>query len=297
MLASENNVSITGNNVSMTSDNKDSILDKNTILITGSQTANVQSENVQHSMQNNINKLLEESKVVKENIQNIQEQTIANNNNNKNISNVNATNVNVTPTKQRRYNNKLILINMVCLLLVLVGGINWGLHTMGVNVVEILSQLVNNVVSKLTHKNVNLNLNTFIYSAVFVASIVLASQRNVWLPFLGVSVLPSSLVPLKKPLVTNTQVSIKTKPNTKVAYWASLPVNNGDDKHLPQVMDAYNDFSNSGVVLSDNNGNAVLPIVSGTGYIVPSGRAIERHVHWRTLNDNGMMGPIMTKRY
>jgi ABC-type Fe3+-hydroxamate transport system substrate-binding protein len=79
-------------------------------------------------------------------------------------------------------------------------------------------------------------------------------------------------------LFSNLGNSIKTKPNTKVAYWAALP--KGDN---PDVITAYGDYSNSGVVMSDANGNAVLQFNKGTGYIVPGGKYIRPHVHYRVF--------------
>ena len=102
-----------------------------------------------------------------------------------------------------------------------------------------------------------------------------------------------TFVPNKEPKKGNTVVEVKVRPNTRVAYWASSPKN-----YVPQVEEAYGDFSNSGVVTSNNIGVAKLVIEAGTSYIVPSGREINRHIHYRELDlPWGMMGDIKTRYY
>jgi uncharacterized membrane protein YuzA (DUF378 family) len=178
-------------------------------------------------------------------------------------------------------------INMLLTAIVIIGAINWGATAVGYNIVELLSNNLNRLLK------INYPFDKIIYIIVAICAILLASKRTTWLPFLGKSVLPGSLVSLKIPAKTDMKVKIKTKPNVKIAYWAALPkgVN-------PDVITAYGDYSNSGVVMSDSNGNVELPILAGSGYIVPSGRNIDRHVHYRVLDKPyGMMGRIKTKNY
>jgi hypothetical protein len=44
-------------------------------------------------------------------------------------------------------------------------------------------------------------------------------NKHNWLPFLGSSVLPSPLVPLKT-IEGNTKVTVNVSPNSKILYWA-----------------------------------------------------------------------------
>jgi uncharacterized membrane protein YuzA (DUF378 family) len=174
------------------------------------------------------------------------------------------------------------------LLLVFVGGLNWGTTALGYNLVEMLKNTINNLVGMETY------LDKIVYLLVALSVIKLATRRDVWLTFLGESVLPGSLVPLKE-VNGDTIVEVKVKPNTRVAYWASLPY---EDSKTPLVHEAYGDFKNAGVVMSDKNGVAKLSVIKGTSYIVPSGREIPRHVHYRVLDQVwGMIGPIETKYY
>jgi uncharacterized membrane protein YuzA (DUF378 family) len=178
-------------------------------------------------------------------------------------------------------------IHMVLIGLVLVGGINWLTTAFGYNFVDKLCCAL----SDLFH--VDFPFDKVIYVLVGLAALFLAFQRSTWLPFLGKSVLPSNIIPLSVPKHTDTIVTIKTKPNSKIAYWAANPMGVN-----PDVVSAYGDFSNSGVVMSDNMGIAKLPILSGSGYHTPSGYRIERHVHYRILGlEYGMMGKIKTKYY
>lgn len=182
-------------------------------------------------------------------------------------------------------------IRMVLLSLVFIGAINWGSTAVGYNFVELLSKTINT--SLLT----NYPFDKIIYIIVAFAAIWLASKKTTWLPFLGMSVIPSTLIPLKTPKNTTNnatkKINIKTKPNSKIAYWAALAKGN-----KTYVVDAYSDYSNSGVVMSDSKGNATLEISEGTGYTVPSGRIIPRHVHYRIIGlTDSMIGKVETIKY
>lgn len=180
-----------------------------------------------------------------------------------------------------------IKMHMLLVALVIVGAVNWGLTAFGYNLVEMLSKFINSLL------NMNLPIDKLIYIIVAGAGIMLAVKRTTWLPFLGKSVLPSYLVPLREnSKMATTKISINTVPNSKIAYWSAF--NKSPDQN---VITAYDDYSNSGVVLSDDQGNAVLSIVEGAEYTVPSGKTISKHVHYRIINDNAMMGDVITVKY
>ena len=69
---------------------------------------------------------------------------------------------------------------------------------------------------------------------------------------------------------------------------------NGAAKAVPSVKAAYDKFENSGVVVANDQGNAILVFNKGTSYIVPGGKEIKSHVHYREFSENGMMGPIQS---
>jgi uncharacterized membrane protein YuzA (DUF378 family) len=180
-----------------------------------------------------------------------------------------------------------VSFHMFLILIVIIGAINWGTTAMGYNLVEMLSQFVNKLF------NSNISFDKIIYLIVMAAAIYLSTKKETWLPFLGNSVLPNILVPLKTPSNTNKTIEVMTQPNSKVAYWAALPLGKA-----PDVETAYGDYSNSGVVMSDSKGIAKLPILEGSGYIVPNGRMISRHIHYRVLGlPYGMIGKVKTIYY
>jgi hypothetical protein len=117
-------------------------------------------------------------------------------------------------------------------------------------------------------------------------------NRNTWLPFLGKTVFPHALVPNKTIDKASKTIKVNVTPNTKVAYWATL-----DKGDKPDVYTAYADYSNSGVVDSDDKGVATLAINEGSGYIVPNGKYIKPHIHYRELHTSGMTGPVETVFY
>ena len=191
------------------------------------------------------------------------------------------------------------VFHMILIALVLIGALNWGFHTFGYNLVEMLNRFLSGVFKR------RLPLDRIIYVVVAISAVALAVQRDTWLPFLGESVLPGAVVALK----TNsgdTTVDVKVKSGTKVAYWSAKPESQSEadakeasdsaakagDSAVPPVKDAYAHFENSGVVVANEQGVAKLVFNKGTSYVVPSGRKIESHVHYREIGEDGMMGPV-----
>jgi len=181
-------------------------------------------------------------------------------------------------------------INMVIAAIVIIGALNWGTTAFGYNLVEMLNNTINR---SLGYQS---NFDKIIYIIVALAAVKMMFNRNTWLPFLGFSAFPSqSFVPNKKNSMGDTIIKVNVKPNTRIAYWAALPK---QTQETPYVDDAYGKFENSGVVMSDNNGVAELLILPGSEYTIPSGKVIDRHIHYRELDlPAGMMGRIETVYY
>ena len=181
-------------------------------------------------------------------------------------------------------------LHMLLLAIVFIGAINWGATAIGYNLVDLLSNTLNKTF------NSNLPINNVIYIIVALAAIKLATDKTTWLPFLGMSVLPSNLIPLTKSSSDNNKkINIKTYPNKKIAYWTAMPSVNSE---IPNVEEAYSDYSNSGVIMSNDKGEATIEIKEGSSYIVPSGKVIPKHVHYRVLGlPYGMIGKIKTIYY
>jgi len=175
-------------------------------------------------------------------------------------------------------------IEMFIKLIMVLCALNISFTQININLFSKLETLLEGVFNK------QVKAERILYLVGGICTIIFIMNKHNWLPFLGSSVLPSSLVPLKN-IEGNTKVSINVSPNTKVAYWSAKPT----EKQLPTVEEAYDDYSNSGVIMSDSNGKATIVFNKGSGYIVPNGRFIDRHVHYREVSDEwGMMGPVQT---
>jgi uncharacterized membrane protein YuzA (DUF378 family) len=175
---------------------------------------------------------------------------------------------------------------MLLLILVIIGAYNWAAVAFDYNFVELLSSKVN--------PSGSLHITKVIYIIVAVSAFLLAIRKDTWLPFLGWTVIPSSLVQLKSP-PENADIKIKVnvKPNSKVMYWAAYGKGHSDQN----VVDAYKDYSNSGVVMSDSNGVVELSIVEGGPYHVQY-KNLKRHIHYRVFGKlGGMLGPVKTIYY
>jgi len=189
--------------------------------------------------------------------------------------------------------------------IVIFSALHYGVMAFGFNLAEYLKLVVFRVFRKW------IAIDTGIYIVFFVCALYLAFQRNTWLPFLGESVLPSALVPLKVNS-GDTEVIVRVRPEAKVVYWSAKPSSSKGTKvpsgtllssegsftfrdSVPEVKTAYDDYSNSGVTQANIDGIAKLAFNKGTNYEVPGGKVIKSHVHYREMDlEYGMMGPVQT---
>jgi len=185
---------------------------------------------------------------------------------------------------------QIYTVKMILMGFIIAGGINYGLTAFGFNIIDIVSNKVNNLI------NNKIYLDKIIYIAIAISAIILMFNRTTWLPFLGTCAFPTKgLIPNKINKDGDKQIEVRVKPNTRIAYWSSIL---NKSTNTPDVVSAYDDFSNSGVVMSDNNGVAILSVKLGTDYIVPGNKLIKRHVHYRELDlEYGMMGEVQTVYY
>ena len=168
---------------------------------------------------------------------------------------------------------------MVIFVLVLIGGINWLLiGFMG-------SDPVRNFLSR--------RWSSYLHIVIGVAALLLVFRRDVYLPFLGETLVPAGAIMLKTPQGANESVTIKTRPGAKVIYWAAEPNPNGSDKVIAAWNDAYKNFENSGVVQAGEDGVAILRIRGPPQpYTVPMKGTLKPHVHFRVENPYGMFGRV-----
>ena len=122
---------------------------------------------------------------------------------------------------------------------------------------------------------------------VFAYSLI---KRDFFLFFLSDTVYPCDSLSVHKP--SNAFVNVRVdgvKPNVKIVYWASEP----NDVVLDNPYDAYGNYGNSGVALSDKNGSVTLSVRRPSVYKVPyKSKPLRTHVHYRECFGHGMLGPV-----
>ena len=160
-------------------------------------------------------------------------------------------------------------IHFIAILLVVVGGINWGLvGLLKFDLVQWLGRLVN-----------IRSLPRVIYVLVGIAALYLVFDRDTYLPFLGETVYPCGSLADKVPSDATVSVEVKVPPGSKVVYWASEHSKEMDV--MPDPWLAYMNYENSGVVTADEKGIALLKIREPIAYKIPSGRKLEKHIQMR----------------
>jgi hypothetical protein len=129
---------------------------------------------------------------------------------------------------------------------------------------------------------------------VTVCALYLGFQRSTYLPFLGETVMPCSLLKEQTPDSANYEKRVTIQgAGRKVLFWAAEP----DTEHLDKINDwrkAYLGFHNAGVTVVGDDNIAVLKVRTPQPYTVPMKGRLEAHIHYRVCGDNGMLGPVQT---
>jgi uncharacterized membrane protein YuzA (DUF378 family) len=167
----------------------------------------------------------------------------------------------------------------VAIIFVLVGAINWGL--IGFSKI--------NLVERIFGKSM---IARIIYVLVGIAALSVAFNRDTYLPFLGESVFPCSILPDQIPAGATRSVQVRVEPGNKVVYWASEPDDN--DGQIPTYKGAYRNYENAGVATADAQGTAILKVREPQAYKVPIKGRLEPHVHFRVCGPTGFIGRIKT---
>ena len=142
-------------------------------------------------------------------------------------------------------------------------------------------------------KNLSAGKN-LLYIVVGVCALYLAFDRATFLPFLGTTVSPCSV--LKETVPENADYVTKVVvqgPGKKVLFWAAEPTN----EHLSELNDwrkAYLGFENAGVAIIGNDNMVTFRVRKPQPYTVPVAGRLEAHIHYRVCWGNGQMGPIQT---
>jgi uncharacterized membrane protein YuzA (DUF378 family) len=172
-------------------------------------------------------------------------------------------------------------VHMVAIVFVIIGALNW----LGIGVAKV------NMLEKVF--GASSIIPRFLYVVVGVSALALAFHRDTYLPFLGQTVIPSSLIPERIPEGADTTVEVKVRPRAKVLYWAAEPETEGLKK-INDWRGAYLEYMNAGVTIADNDGNAKLLLKNPQPYTVPWKGRLEPHVHFRICGENGIMERIET---
>lgn len=165
------------------------------------------------------------------------------------------------------------------ILLLVVGGMAWGY----------MGMMGRNPVSKVMGKYA-----WVVYGLVGLSAVVvLATGRDAFLPFLGPTVFPCAALADKVPENADTNVTVETRPGTKVLYWGAEPAAE-HMKTLKSWKEAYGAYANSGVATAGPDGKAVLRLRKPQTYKVPSKGRLESHVHYRLCLADGWMSQVET---
>ena len=172
------------------------------------------------------------------------------------------------------------LIYKGVMLLVLIGGINW--LSIGLAGQDLLRLVFPRSVARV------------LYVFVGVAATLLIFRRDVYLPFLGETLIPDAALVSKTPQGANEQVTIQTRPGAKVLYWAAEPDPN-QGSEVRDWSEAYGNYQNSGVAVAGDDGAAILRIRGPPqSYRVPMKGVLKPHVHFRISDGSEFFGRVQT---
>ncbi len=172
-------------------------------------------------------------------------------------------------------------IYKMVMLLMIVGGVNW--LVVGIAGKDLLKDFLGRKYA------------SWLYIVVGVCALLLAFRRDVYLPFLGETLVPAGALSLKTPQGANESVEVRTRPGAKVVFWAAEPDPNGSEKVLKSWKEAYGEYENSGVVVAGEDGKAILRVRGPPQpYKVPMKGKLEPHVHFRVEDAHGFLGRVQT---
>jgi uncharacterized membrane protein YuzA (DUF378 family) len=170
-------------------------------------------------------------------------------------------------------------LHKIATILVVVGALNWGL--IGAFNFNLVNYIFKNFKS----------IEKLIYILVGIAALSIMFFRDTYLPFLGNAVFPTGILSESSPQKADKQIKIKIKPNTQIIYWAANPSSTSPVK---DPWTAYDSYDNAGITTSDHMGNAIIKFQSPSSYKIPSGFTINKHIHYRTVSEPGILSTIKT---
>lgn len=169
---------------------------------------------------------------------------------------------------------------MIAIFLLIVGALNWLL--VGVAKIDLVKVLLGTG-----------TVARGIYILIGLCALLIAFNRDTYLPFLGPTVIPCGAIQEHTPPGATTQMQVSVQPDAKVLYWAAEP----ETEHLKDLKDwrqAYLKFENAGVVVADSSGIATLKVRRPQAYLVPWKGRLEPHIHFRVCGQGGFLGRVKT---
>jgi len=136
-------------------------------------------------------------------------------------------------------------------------------------------------------------LSSTLYFLIGISALLIMFQRDTYLPFLGPTLVPCSILQNREPPGATKEVKVIVTPNTKVLYWAAEPANE-KLKTIQSWKEAYDQYENAGVTTSNGEGVAVLKVRNPQSYKVPFKGRLEAHVHYRVCGEAGWVGRVNT---
>jgi uncharacterized membrane protein YuzA (DUF378 family) len=136
-------------------------------------------------------------------------------------------------------------------------------------------------------------LTNALFLGMGLAALVLAFSRDFYLPFLGETVMPCSVLSPSTPDGADMKMNVQVRPGAKVMYWAAEPANE-ELKGIQDWRKAYLGFRNAGVAVADESGRAELAVRTPQAYAVPMKGKLNAHVHFRVCGDDGMVDRVET---
>ena len=129
-----------------------------------------------------------------------------------------------------------------------------------------------------------LKLNALIWMGIVV---YLGLNRTIFLPFLGPTVFPYTVLKAMQPIKANNAMRLSVDESAMYAvYWAAAETGlSGSPKQ------AYKNYENAGVAVV-REGVAELSLACPVAYSVPIKGELPKHVHYRLVYRDGWMGPV-----
>jgi uncharacterized membrane protein YuzA (DUF378 family) len=102
-------------------------------------------------------------------------------------------------------------------------------------------------------------ISSIVYFLIGISALGIMFQRDTYLPFLGPTLVPCSILQNREPPGATKEVKVIVTPNTKVLYWAAEPANE-KLKTIQSWKEAYDQYENAGVTTSNGEGVAILKV-------------------------------------